>query len=306
MKTLFVLLGPTGVGKTALSISLADFLRSPVINADSRQIYRDIPIGTAAPTAGEQARARHYFVGTLPLQQYYSAAQYEADVMALTGELFRSHNNLLLTGGSMMYIDAICQGIDDIPTVTPETRSRLRRQWEEQGLEAMAEQLKALDPDYWATVDRHNPRRVVHALEICVQTGRPYSSFLRRQPKKRPFRIVKIGLLRPREQLFQRIHDRVQAMLAQGLEEEARRVYPLRHCNALQTVGYREMFQYFDGTWSREEAIAKIERNTRVYAKKQHTWFSRDGSVFWFDASHACAVLNFVRDMVKLETPCAH
>lgn len=299
MKTLFVLLGPTGVGKTALSLSLARFLHSPILNADSRQIYRDIPICTAAPTDEEQAQVKHYFVGTLPLNQYYSAAQYEAEVITLASDLFKTHDHLLLTGGSMMYIDAVCRGIDDIPTVTEATRKLLKQKWEAEGLDALVQQLKELDPDYWATVDRHNPRRIIHALEICLQTGRPYSGFLKQQEKKRPFRIIKIGMVRPRQQLFQRIHDRIHTMISQGMEEEARRVYPLRQYNALNTVGFRELFQYFDGTWSREEAIAKIEKNTRVYAKKQLTWFSRDPSVFWFDASQSTALLEFAKDMVK-------
>ena len=299
MKTLFVLLGPTGVGKTKLSLSLAHFLHSPIINADSRQIYSGIPIGTAAPTIEEQAQVKHYFVGSLPIQEYYSAAQYEADVITLTSELFINHDHLLLTGGSMMYIDAVCCGIDNMPTITENVRNSLKRRLREEGLDAMVKLLKTLDPTYWKQADPHNTRRIIHALEICIQTGRPYSCFLGRQKVKRPFRIIKLGLTRPREQLFQRIHERIDAMMAQGLEEEARRVYTLRKYNALKTVGYSELFRYFNGEWTRKEAIKKIERNTRIYSKKQLTWFCHDPSVFWFDASKSGALLNFVKDIVK-------
>ena len=280
-KTLQVILGPTGVGKTAYALRQAERLGCPILNADSRQLYRQLPIGTAAPTAGEQARVRHYFVGTLDLEQTYSAAQYEADALALLDDLFRDHDTVVLSGGSMLYIDAVCRGIDDIPTVQPETRLHLRRRLEAEGLEALLAELRLLDPVYYAECDRRNTQRVVHALEICYQTGRPFSAFRTGQVAQRPFRIEKIGLWRERPVLFDRINRRVDAMVEAGLIEEARSVLPFRHLNALNTVGYKELFQYFDGQWTLDFALEKIRRNTRVYAKKQLTWFKKDPDVRW-------------------------
>ena len=280
-KTLQVILGPTGVGKTAYALRQAERLGCPILNADSRQLYRQLPIGTAAPTAGEQARVRHYFVGTLDLEQTYSAAQYEADALALLDDLFRDHDTVVLSGGSMLYIDAVCRGIDDIPTVQPETRLHLRRRLEAEGLEALLAELRLLDPVYYAECDRRNTQRVVHALEICYQTGRPFSAFRTGQVAQRPFRIEKIGLWRERSVLFDRINRRVGAMVEAGLVEEARSVLPFRHLNALNTVGYKELFQYFDGQWTLDFALEKIRRNTRVYAKKQLTWFKKDPDVRW-------------------------
>jgi tRNA dimethylallyltransferase len=294
MNTLFVLTGPTGVGKTDLSLAIAQRLNSPIINADSRQIYRQLPIGTAAPTPQQQALVKHYFVGTLDLDQYYSAAEYEQDVISLLPGLFAQTPNLLLTGGSMMYIDAVCNGIDDIPTVDAETRRVLKQRYESEGLEPLRNELKALDPEHYERVDLNNPRRVIHALEICRMTGLSYSSFLTRQTKQRPFRIVKIGLNRPREELFARINQRVLDMIDMGLQEEARTVYPLRHLNSLNTVGYKEMFKFFDGYWDLDTAAQKMQRNTRVYAKKQLTWFKKDPAVTWFNPSDEPAVLDFV------------
>ena len=280
-KTLQVILGPTGVGKTAYALRQAERLGCPILNADSRQLYRQLPIGTAAPTAEEQARVRHYFVGTLDLEQTYSAAQYEADALALLDALFRDHDTVVLSGGSMLYIDAVCRGIDDIPTVQPETRLHLRQRLEAEGLEALLAELRLLDPVYYAECDRRNTQRVVHALEICYQTGRPFSAFRTGQVAQRPFRIEKIGLWRERPVLFDRINRRVDAMVEAGLIEEARSVLPFRHLNALNTVGYKELFQYFDGQWTLDFALEKIRRNTRVYAKKQLTWFKKDPDVRW-------------------------
>ena len=280
-KTLQVILGPTGVGKTAYALRQAERLGCPILNADSRQLYRQLPIGTAAPTAEEQARVRHYFVGTLDLEQTYSAAQYEADALALLDALFRDHDTVVLSGGSMLYIDAVCRGIDDIPTVQPETRLHLRQRLEAEGLEALLAELRLLDPVYYAECDRRNTQRVVHALEICYQTGRPFSAFRTGQVAQRPFRIEKIGLWRERPVLFDRINRRVGAMVEAGLVEEARSVLPFRHLNALNTVGYKELFQYFDGQWTLDFALEKIRRNTRVYAKKQLTWFKKDPDVRW-------------------------
>ncbi len=279
---LIVLIGPTGVGKTELSLSLAEFLHTPIINADSRQLFRDLPIGTAAPTPEQQKRVKHYFVGTLGLTDYYSAAQYEADVMELLADLYTDQPCALLTGGSMMYIDAVCKGIDDIPTVDEETRRMMLERYEETGLEQLCKELKLLDPVYYECVDHKNPKRVIHALEICYMTGKPYSSFCSGQAKQRPFDIIKIGLHREREELYERINRRVDEMIEQGLVEEVKRVKDFRHTNALNTVGYKEIFNYLDGTWTLETAIEKIKQNSRIYSRKQMTWFRRDSDIRWF------------------------
>lgn len=294
MNTLFVLTGPTGVGKTDLSLTIAQKLNSPIINADSRQIYRQLPIGTAAPTPQQQAMVKHYFVGTLNLEEYYSAAEYEQDVIHLLPTLFTQSPNILLTGGSMMYIDAVCNGIDDIPTIDDTTRRTIKQQYENGGLDFLREKLKDLDPIYYGKVDLNNPRRIIHALEICHMTGRPYSSFLTSQTKPRPFRIVRIGLNRPREELFGRINQRVLQMIDMGFENEARKVYPLRSLNSLNTVGYKEMFKFFDGEWDFDTAIQKMQRNTRIYAKKQLTWYKKDPEMTWFNPDDTQAILSFV------------
>ena len=294
MNTLFVLLGPTAVGKTELSLKIAEMLDSPIINADSRQLYRDIPIGTAAPTAEQMQRVRHYFVGTLGLEEYYSAAVYEQQVIELLPVLFSETPRVLLSGGSMLYIDAVCRGIDDIPTVNEETRTLMHQRLADEGLERLCNELRLLDPEYYRKADLRNTQRIVHALEICYQTGRPYSSYLSQQTKQRPFRIVKIGLLRPREELFSRINQRTLQMMDLGFEQEARRVYPLRHLNSLNTVGYKEMFRYISGEWSLPQTIEKIQRNTRVYAKKQMTWFQRDPDINWFRPDEEEKILDFV------------
>ncbi len=282
-KTLLVLLGPTAVGKTELALSLAEALGSPIINADSRQIYRDLPIGTAAPTTAQQARVRHYFVGTLGISDYYSAARYETDVLTLCEELFRTHDILLLSGGSMMYIDAVCRGIDDIPTIEPEVRQQLRQRYETEGLRPLLAELRLLDPEYYALADLRNTRRILHALEVCYQTGRTFTSFRTATHKQRPFHIMKIGLRRQRADLFQRINSRVDQMITDGFLDEARRMLPYRNENALNTVGYKELFQVLDGTWELPFAVERIKKNTRVYAKKQMTWFSRDPDIHWID-----------------------
>lgn len=281
-KSLIVLLGPTAVGKTELSLQLAERLGCPIISADSRQLYRDMVVATAAPTREQLARVPHHFIGTLSLTDYYSAAQYEADALALMQELFAHHDTLLLTGGSMMYIDAVCNGIDEIPTISEEVRRAVVTRYEEEGLDVLLEELQRLDPDFYEKVDRRNPKRVIHAVEICRMTGQPYSSLRTETKKERPFDIVKIGLTRPREELYERINSRVDAMMRDGLEAEARRLYPYRHLNALNTVGYKEMFAYFDGTYDLPTAVEKIKRNTRVYARKQMTWFRRDDTIVWF------------------------
>lgn len=282
-KTLKVIIGPTGIGKTAYALQVAEAHGCPILNADSRQIYKDIPIGTAAPTAEEMARVPHYFVGTLRLDQYYSAAQYEQEAMHLLEELFKQHDTVVLSGGSMMYVDAVCKGIDDIPTVDEETRSLLKQRYEQEGLEPLVEELRLLDPQYYNECDKRNPKRVVHALEICYMTGRPFSAFRVKKEVRRPFRIEKIGLQRPRPILFDRINRRVDLMMEQGLLEEAKRVLPYRTFNSLNTVGYKELFKYLDGEWTLDFALDKIRRNSRVYAKKQMTWFKKDPDVKWVE-----------------------
>lgn len=279
--TLYVLLGPTAVGKTELALQIAEKLGSPILNCDSRQIYRGMEIGTAAPTA-EQQRVKHYFVGTHDIGSYYSAAQYEQDVLSLMERLKSSHQSLLLTGGSMMYLDAVCNGIDDIPSVDAEVRETLRERLMNGGIDEMRNELRLLDPEYYYSADTRNPKRVVHALEVCYTTGRAYSSFLTKERKQRPFHIVKIGLKRERKELFERINSRVDAMMDAGLLDEARRLYPFRHENALNTVGYKELFRYLDGEWELPFAVEKIKKNTRDYAKKQMTWFAHDNEIQWF------------------------
>ena len=280
---LLVLLGPTGVGKTALSLELAERFRTSIISADSRQLYADLPIGTAAPTPDQLARVPHHMVGTLQLTDYYSAARYEEEVMQLLNALFQQHHVVILTGGSMMYIDAVCKGIDDIPTVDDVTRRTLLERYEQEGLDPLVAELRLLDPDYYQVVDLKNPKRIIHALEICYMTGRTYTSFRTNAVKQRPFRIVKIGLRRQREELYDRINHRVVQMVHDGLIDEARRVMPYRHLNSLNTVGYKEMFQYLDGHWTLDEAIAKIQQNSRIYSRKQMTWFKRDSEIHWVD-----------------------
>ena len=292
---LVVLLGPTGVGKTDLCIRLADTFHVPIINADSRQIFAEIPIGTAAPTKEQLARVKHYFVGTHHLQDYYSASMFEQDALNIIQNEFLSHPCALMSGGSMMYIDAVCNGIDDIPTVDDKTRTWMKRRLAEEGLPALVQELKELDPEHYSIVDKQNPRRVVHALEICHMTGKTYTSFRTNSKKERPFRILKIGLNRPREELYDRINRRVDQMMADGWLDEARSVYPLRHLNALNTVGYKELFLYFDGTWPLEEAVERIKGNTRRYMRKQLTWFKRDPEIHWFTPDETDEIVALVK-----------
>lgn len=286
-KQLLVLLGPTGVGKTALSIRLAQRLGTPVVSADSRQIFRELPIGTAAPTREEQAMVRHYFVGTRSVADDYNAGHYEADVLRLLDELFLTHDTVLLTGGSMLYIDAVCKGFDTMPHVSERTRTQVRHDLETGGLAALQAELQRLDPAYYAQVDLQNTQRVAHAVEICREAGMPYSSFRQGKTAERPFRIVKAGLRRERNELYDRINRRVEDMMAQGLQQEAMNVLPYRHKNSLNTVGYKELFRFFDGEWTLQQAVAMIQQNSRRYAKRQMTWFNRDSGIHWFDAATA-------------------
>ena len=294
-KTLIVIAGPTGVGKTAAAIKIARALGTEIISADSRQIFREIPIGTAAPTADEQALAKHHFVGFKSITDYYSAAEFETDVLALLPSLFAKSDYAVMCGGSMLYVDAVCKGIDLMPTISTEVREKVLRQYHECGIECISAQLELLDPDYLKIVDIKNEKRLLHALEICLQAGVPYSALRTGQVKPRPFKIVKLGLDLPREELFGRINRRVDAMIDAGLVEEARSVYPQRHLNSLNTVGFKEMFAWIDGEMDFITARERIKKNTRVYAKRQLTWYSKDPAMKWF---HPCEVENILSDLI--------
>lgn len=296
-KTLIVITGPTGVGKTEATLRIAEHFNVPVINADSRQIFSEIPIGTAAPTAEQQQRVQHYFVGNHHLEDYYSASLYEQDVLNIINS---QHTPIsLLSGGSMMYIDAVCNGIDDIPTILPEIREEMMRRLEIEGLEQMCNLLRELDPEHWNIVDRNNPRRVIHALEICIQTGKTYTSFRSNTIKERPFNIIKVGLNRDRDELYNRINQRVLDMIEEGMIEEALQVYPKRTLNSLNTVGYKELFEYLDGLTTLDEAIFKIQSNTRRYARKQLTWYKKDTAFQWFNPDNIEEILNYVHTMIS-------
>lgn len=298
-KNLVVVLGTTGVGKTEACISIARHLHCEIINCDSRQLYESIPIGTAAPTAEQMLKVRHHFVGILPLDRYFSASMYEEAVCKLVEE--SRHDTFLLTGGSMMYIDAVCNGIDELPTVRDDIREEMKRRLADEGLDALDRELSQLDPQHWQNIDHNNPRRILHALEICHQTGKPYSSFLSHSKKERPFNILKIGLTRPREEMYERINLRVLKMMDDGLEEEARKVYPLRHHNSLNTVGYKELFDFFDGTTDLEEAVRSIQSNTRRYMRKQETWFKRDKTIKWFAPTEIKEIIKYIDISLELE-----
>ncbi len=291
---LIVITGPTAVGKTALSIEVARHYGIPIINADSRQIYRELKIGTASPTEEEQCQAHHLFVGSKSIHDYYNASMYEREVLDYIKSSSSPIN--LLSGGSMMYIDAVCNGIDDIPTVDENIRELMKRRLDEEGLEALVEELRQLDPEHYKTVDRQNPRRVVHALEICHMTGKTYTSFRTKQRKNRPFRIIKIGLNCDRKELYNRINARVDDMMADGLLHEAEELYEYRQMNALNTVGYKELFEYMNGRWSLDEAIERIKGNTRRYARKQLTWFKRDSEVRWFHPNDIDDILGYIEE----------
>ena len=293
-KTLIVITGPTAVGKTALCLEIAKHFDIPIINADSRQIYRELRIGTAQPTKEQMQEVKHYFVGTLGLDDYYSASLFEQQVLECLEQQFLTNDYALLSGGSMMYIDAVCDGIDDIPTIDDETRTLMKQRLADEGLEALVEELRRLDPEYYEIVDRQNPRRVVHALEICTMTGKTYTSFRKREKRQRPFQIIKIGLNRPREELYDRINQRVDQMMADGLLEEAKSLYPLRHLNALNTVGYKELFDHLEGRWPLEEAVERIKGNTRRYARKQLTWYKKDERMKWFHPQETEQIISYI------------
>ena len=295
MNTLIVIVGPTGVGKTALCIDVAKQLDTVIINADSRQMFKEIPIGTAAPTDDEQNMVKHYFIGNLSIKDYYNASMFENEVITLLGRLFHEKDVVILSGGSMMYVDAVCNGIDDIPTVNEHIRNLVKEDYERHGLSEMQNKLKELDPEYYSIVDKNNPKRVIHAVEICLSTGRTYTSFRTNIKKERPFRIIKIGLTRERGELYGRIDERVENMIASGLIDEARRMHLYKGLNALNTVGYKELFDYFDGNCTLEEAIFRIKCNTHKYCRKQLTWFKRDKDIRWFSPDNVEEIINYIR-----------
>jgi len=294
MKTLVVLTGPTGVGKTELSLRIAETLSSPIINCDSRQLFKELVIGTATPTQEQLKRVTHYFIGSKSIQEAYSAAKFEAEALALLEGLFEQHNTVLMTGGSMLYIDAICKGIDDMPDIKPEIRSTLQKQYQTFGLQPILEELELLDPVYFMEVDTQNHKRVMHGLEVCRQTGLPFSSFRKQTAKKRTFDIRKVCLNRDRNDLYARIDKRVIQMMEDGLEEEAKNLLPFRHLNALNTVGYKELFDYFEGKTTLSEAVERIQFNTHKYARKQLTWFRRDASYAWFHPDQMQEIMDYL------------
>lgn len=280
-KKLIIILGPTGVGKTERSLQLAESLHTEIISCDSRQMYREMKIGTAAPTEKELQRVPHHFIGNLSIHDYYSCGKFELEALAKCEELFQRHDTVLMVGGSMLYIDAICKGIDDIPKIDEELRRELDLRLANEGVDALRNELKMLDPVYYRQVDPLNHKRIKHALEVCIQTGKPFSSFHTDTKKERPFDIEKIGFTRPREELYERINLRVDKMFEAGLLEEAKALHPYKGLNSLNTVGYKELFEYFDGNWTLEYAKQMIQQNSRHYAKKQITWFKRDEEIQW-------------------------
>lgn len=297
-KMLIVLLGPTGVGKTAISVNLATHFKCDIISADSRQFYREMKIGTAVPSENQLTNIKHHFIGFLSIKDYYSSSLFERDVLKVLKDIFIDKDIALMVGGSGMYIDALCEGIDDIPDVDPAVRDKYLVKYREEGIEGLRIALKMLDPDHYEKVDLKNPKRIIRALEICESSGRPYSSFLSKRKQERDFGIIKIGLERPRKDLYERINQRVDEMIGNGLESEARELYEMRHLNALHSVGYREFFDYFEGKISREKAIELIKRNTRRYAKRQMTWWGKDKTIRWFTANDTAGIIGYVESLI--------
>lgn len=298
MKTLFVIVGPTGVGKTSLCLKVAEHLNTVIINADSRQVFKEIPVGTAAPTKDERKSIRHFFVGNLHINEYYNASKYEQDVLKLLNILFKYKDNVIMSGGSMMYVDAVCKGIDDIPSVDDNIRKTLQERFDKEGLSGISKELALLDPDYYAIVDKNNHKRIIHALEICLSTGKPYSSFRKNTTKERPFRIIKIGLNMDRQRLYERIDLRVEQMIHDGLIQEALNVYEYKDLNALNTVGYKETFEYLDGLCTLDNAIFRIKSNTHKYCRKQLTWFRRDPNMHWFSPDNIEEIINYINTFI--------
>lgn len=298
MKTLFVIVGPTGVGKTSLCLKVAEHLNTVIINADSRQVFKEIPVGTAAPTKDERKSIRHFFVGNLHINEYYNASKYEQDVLKLLNILFKYKDNVIMSGGSMMYVDAVCKGIDDIPSVDDNIRKTLQERFDKEGLSGISKELALLDSDYYAIVDKNNHKRIIHALEICLSTGKPYSSFRKNTTKERPFRIIKIGLNMDRQRLYERIDLRVEQMIHDGLIQEALNVYEYKNLNALNTVGYKETFEYLDGLCTLDNAIFRIKSNTHKYCRKQLTWFRRDPNIHWFSPDNIEEIINYINTFI--------
>jgi len=292
---LLVLLGPTGVGKTNISLQLAEYFGCPIVSSDSRQFYKELKIGTAAPTEAQLSRVKHYFIGSHSIHDEYNAGQYELDTIQLLDELFKIHPVVMLVGGSMMYIDAVCNGMDDIPTVDAETRRFWQQQFSDFGLEFIQNELKRLDPIHYRQVDLLNPKRIIHALEICSMTEKPYSTFRTGLKKERSFEVLKIGLNRPRPELYERINLRVDEMMVGGLLQEATQFYQFRHLNTLNTVGYKELYEYLDGTWTLDFAVNMIKQDSRRYAKRQLTWFNRDKEVTWFHPEDEQQIMEFIK-----------
>lgn len=299
MNTLIVVLGPTGVGKSDISIQLAKYFSTDIISADSRQLFRELSIGTAVPPESDLNSVCHHFIQSRSIHDYYNVSEYETEAISKINQLFKTKNPLILTGGSMLYIDTICKGIDDIPTVTPEIRNEVIEWYQDNGMEALQKRLQDLDPEYYQIVDLNNPKRLLHAVEICQMTGKTFTSFRKNTFRERPFRIVKIGINLNREILYQRINERVERMMEAGLLEEARSVYPFRGLNSLNTVGYKELFAYLDGTCSLEEAVDLIKRNSRKYARKQLTWFRRDQEINWFEPTQILDIIGFTKQKLK-------
>ena len=300
-KTLIVILGPTGVGKTDLSIRIAKHFNTVISSSDSRQVYREMSIGTAVPEKEQLEAVKHHFIHTHSIHDYFSSWECEKQTIELLTELYKEKDEVLLVGGSMMYIDAVCNGIDEIPTIDPELRQEVFAQYEKNGLESMKMQLKQLDPVFYDQVDLKNAKRVIHAVEICLMTGKPYSELRTNSKKKRDFKIVKIGLNRDRAELYSRINTRVDQMIEEGLIEEAKAIFEFRHYNSLNTVGYKELFEHFDGNISLEKAIELIKRNSRRYAKRQLSWFRRDEEIEWFHPDQEKEVLQYIEDKIKKE-----
>lgn len=292
--TLIVLLGPTGVGKTDASIDIASHFNCEIISADSRQFYSEMSVGTAVPSEIQLQTIEHHFIRFLSVKDYYSSSMFERDVLKLLPDLFKKTGIAIMSGGSGMYIDGVCDGIDDIPDVNPAIRVKFLKLFQDEGIEGLRLRLKMLDPDHYAKVDLKNSKRIMRALEICETAGRPYSSFLKKQKRERDFGIIKVGLERSREELYDRINSRVDEMISTGLEEEAKSLYHFKDQNALKSVGYREFFEYFDGTITRDKAIELIKRNTRRFAKRQLTWWARDNEIKWFHPEMEKEIINYI------------
>ncbi|MCF6170347.1 MAG: tRNA (adenosine(37)-N6)-dimethylallyltransferase MiaA [Bacteroidales bacterium] len=298
-KTLIVILGPTASGKTELAMAVAQHFKTEIISADSRQFYKELPIGTAAPDIAQCQKVKHHFVGHLPVTSSYSVFRFEQDVLELLTGAFQSKHTMVMVGGSGLYINAVCHGIDNLPDPDAALRHKLDKLWNEKGIAALQHKLKVLDPDFFQTVDQNNAKRLLRAIEVCLQTGKPYSQLRLNKRKERPFNILKIGLEVPREVLNHRIAQRTEEMLRKGWLDEARAVLPFRNYNALNTVGYKELFGYFDGILTLEEAVEKIKTNTRRYAKRQMTWFRKDKNIHWFDHKDPAQIIQFIAAALK-------